>query len=186
MAGLVVLLNVLAFAGCSAGQSDTDPNDRLVLGGGKTFTLIPPADRKPAAVASGPDLDGSGTVTTANPGKVTVINVWGSWCAPCRLEAPDLNAASVETSADAVFVGINVRDYDPAPARAFVRAFEIPYAHIYDPQGAQLVRFAGDLAPNAIPSTLIIDREGRTAARLVGEVSETTLVQLVREIGEGR
>ena len=178
-------MTLLALVGC-AGRSDTDPNDRLVLGGGQTFTLIPPADRKPAAVASGPDLDGTGTVTTANPGKVTVINVWGSWCAPCRLEAPDLNAASARTRDDAVFVGINVRDYDPVTARAFVRAFEVPYAHIYDPQGAQLVLFAGDLAPNAIPSTLIVDRQGRTAARLVGAVSETTLVQLVADIGAGR
>ncbi len=173
-------------SGCGGQQDDTDPNDRIVLGGGRALTQIPPQDRKPAAVATGPDLDGTGTVTTNHPGKVTVINVWGSWCAPCRKEAPDLNAASAETKDVAVFVGLNVRENNQAAARAFVRSFEVPYVHIYDPNGAQLVVFAGDLAPNAIPSTLIIDPQGRTAARIVGIVTKATLVQLIRDVNEGR
>lgn len=173
-------------SGCGGQQDDTDPNDRIVLGGGRALTQIPPQDRKPAAVATGPDLDGTGTVTTNHPGKVTVINVWGSWCAPCRKEAPDLNAASAETKDVAVFVGLNVRENNQAAARAFVRSFEVPYVHSYDPNGAQLVVFAGDLAPNAIPSTLIIDPQGRTVARIVGIVTKATLVQLIRDVNEGR
>ena len=176
----------MAVSGCGGQQDDTDPNDRVVLGGGRALTQIPPPERKLAAVATGPDLDGSGTVTTNHPGKVTVINVWGSWCAPCRQEAPDLKAASAETEDTAVFVGLNIGEADPAAARAFVRAFDVPYAHIYDPKGTQLVAFSGDLAPSAIPSTLVIDPQGRTAARIVGVVTKTTLVQMIRDVSEGR
>ena len=73
------------------------------------------------------------------PGRVVVINVWGSWCAPCRKEAPDLQAASAETAATAQFLGINTKDLDPAPAEAFVRANKITYPSIYDPSGQTLL-----------------------------------------------
>jgi len=171
VAGLLLSL----LAGCGEGRiDDTNASDRRVLGGGKALTLVAPVERELAAVATGPDLDGSGTVTTSHPGKVVVLNVWASWCAPCRQEAPELNEASQELSADAVFIGLNVREASPDAGRAFVRAFEVPYAHLYDPNGAQLVRFSDDLSPNAIPSTLIIDRQGRTAVRIAGTITRTT------------
>ncbi len=137
----------------------------------------------PAAVAVGPALapGGAEVRTDRFPGKIVVLNVWGSWCAPCRKEAPDLVAASAETADVAQFVGLDIRDYDPAPARAFLRAFAVPYPQIYDPQGTQLVKFT-DLPPSAVPSTLIIDREGRVAARVVGATTKTTLVQVVRDL----
>src|SRR5215208_3332749 len=98
-------------------------------------------------------VTGGGAVSSADyRGKVLVLNVWGSWCAPCRKEAPDLAAASKETAKVAHFVGPNIRDYDAAPARAFVRAFNVPYPFIYDPGGAQLVKFT-ELPPSGIPST---------------------------------
>ena len=79
--------------------------------------------------------------TADYPGKVVVVNVWGSWRGPCRKEAPDLAAASQDSADVAQFIGLNIRDYDPAPARAFVRAFNVPYPSIYDPRGAELVKF---------------------------------------------
>lgn len=180
----VLVLGLLALAGCGGGSAldDTNPYDRQVLGGGKALLVVPPAERKTAAIATGPDLDGTGTVTTAHPGKVVVMNVWASWCGPCRVEAPELNDASRDTAEDAVFIGLNVREASPTPARAFVRTAEVPYAHIFDPDGSQLVRFSSDLSPSAIPSTLIIDRKGRTAVRIAGQVTRTTLVQLVRDV----
>ena len=130
---------------------------------------------------------GTGTVSTDDyPDRVVVINVWGSWCGPCRLEAKDLADASRETAKTAAFVGINIRDTNPDAARAFVRAFDVPYPHIYDPNGAQLVRFAGTLPPNGIPATLIIDRDGRIAARVVGVVDKTTLLGLINDVYQGK
>ncbi|HEX6758830.1 MAG TPA: TlpA disulfide reductase family protein [Propionibacteriaceae bacterium] len=170
-----------ALAGCTT-QTACDEKTRTVSQtgyiGGQSLTQVAVAERRPAPVATGPAL-GDGTVSTGNyPGKVVVINVWGSWCAPCRKEAPDLAAASKENADVAQFVRLNVRDYDPAPARAFVRAFKVPYPSIYDPRGAQLVKFT-DLPPSGIPSTLIIDRKGRIAARVVGTISQTTLTQMI-------
>lgn len=113
---------------------------------------MPPPERTPAAVATGADLDGSGTVTTHHPGKVTVVNVWASWCAPCRQEALDLNAASTETTDIAVFIGLNVRESSQAAARAFVRSFEVPYAHIYDPDGDSYLPSRGSCRPTPSPA----------------------------------
>lgn len=183
---VLVLLALLVATACSE-QSSVVRNagaDREVLGGGKALVVVDVQDRKPAAVVTGPDLDGTGTVTTDHPEKVVVVNVWASWCGPCRQEAPELNAASRALDKQAVFIGLNVREASPEAGRAFVRAFDVPYAHIYDPDGAQLVRFANDLSPNAIPSTLIIDRKGRTAVRIAGPVTQDTLVQLVRGVAD--
>ena len=191
----VLLGLALVLSGCAAAPDDTvtrtgsrklGENDPGFVGG-KSLTQIEPAKRQPAPVAEGAALSGRGSVSTGDyPGKVVVINVWGSWCGPCRLEAKDLAEASKETAGMAAFVGINVRDSFPAPARAFVRAFEVPYPHIYDPTGAQLLKFAGTLPPNGIPTTLIIDKQGRIAARIVGIVSKTTLVTLIRDTDQGR
>lgn len=154
---------------------------------GQAVTSVPPEERTPAAVATGPALDGDTTVSTGDyPGKIVVINVWGSWCAPCRQEAPDLVEAATETASIAQFIGINIRDPDPAPAQAFVRAFKVTYPSIYDPNARELVKFNGQLAPNAIPSTLIIDRQGRVAVRIVGVISKTTLVTIINEVDQGR
>ncbi len=153
----------------------------------KALTWIPVADRQPAPVAAGPALSGTGTVSTGDyPGKVVVINVWGSWCGPCRLEAKDLAEASEKTAKTAAFVGLNIRDTNPDAARAFVRAFQIGYPHIYDPNGEQLVRFAGTLPPNGIPTTLLIDTDGRIAARVVGVVDQTTLLGLIDDVAQGK
>jgi thiol-disulfide isomerase/thioredoxin len=119
-------------------------------------------------------------------GKIVVINVWGSWCPPCRKEAPDLQAASVETKDTAQFIGITSKDYDPAPAEAFLRSFQITYPSIYDPTGKVLLAFAGQLPPSAIPSTMIIDRQGRLAVRVLSEVSKITLVDMINDVANGQ
>jgi thiol-disulfide isomerase/thioredoxin len=151
------------------------------------LTRVPPDQRKELPAVSGPALGVGKPISTQDyRGKVVVINVWGSWCPPCRKEAPDLQAASVETKGTAQFVGITSKDYDPAPAEAFVRSFKITYPSIYDPTGKVLLAFAGDLPPSAIPSTLIIDRDGRLAVRVLSEVSKITLVDMINDVADGR
>jgi thiol-disulfide isomerase/thioredoxin len=153
----------------------------------RNLTRIPPDQRQELPTVSGPALGSNQTISTRDyRGKVVVINVWGSWCPPCRKEAPDLQAASVETTADAQFVGITSKDYDPAPAEAFVRSFKITYPSIYDPTGKVLLAFAGELPPSAIPSTMIIDREGRLAVRVLSEVSKITLLDMINDVANGQ
>ena len=171
--------------GCSA----VTPQDEADAGfiGGQALTRFAPGERVPAPTVAGPALSGVGTVTTADyPGKVIVLNVWGSWCGPCRKEAPDLVEASKDTAKTAAFVGINIRDPNPEAARAFVRAFQVPYPHIYDPNGRELLKFSGTVPANGIPTTLIIDQQGRIAVRVVGTITRTTLVGMIRDIEQGR
>ena len=184
-AGAVVLALVLA--GCTPASGEPAGAGQQGRLAGQPLTVVPPGQRRPAPVATGPNLaPGGGDVSTgAYPGRVVVVNVWGSWCAPCRKEAPELVAASAQTADVAQFVGIDIRDYDPAPARAFVRAFAVPYPQMYDPQGAQLVKFT-ELPASGVPSTLFIDRRGRVAARIVGATTQTTLTQIVDDLAAER
>ena len=154
---------------------------------GRRLTRIPPDERRVAPEVSGPAL-GSGRIlsSTAYPGKVVVLNVWGSWCGPCRKEAPDLQAASEQTSDVARFLGINTKDRSEAPAEAFVRANRLSYPSIYDPDGRTLLAFAGDLPPSAIPSTMILDKEGRLAVRVLGDISRATLVAMITDVASGK
>lgn len=186
--GLLALL--LAVTGCTA-----DANDPTQSGGqqgypdvGRRLTLVPPEDREaPIPEVTGADLDGTGTLSTRTyAGKVVVINVWGSWCPPCRKEAPDLQSASVETAAAAQFLGITTKDRQTAAPQAFVKEFGVTYPSIYDPDGKTLLAFAGTLPPSAPPSTLVLDREGRLAARVLGPISKTTLVQMVNDVAAGK
>ncbi len=181
---VVGLVLALLLSGCGSGDN-TSQNG--FVGSESGLTRIDPASRKPAPVIFGPSLAGDKKVSTGNyRDKVVVINVWGSWCPPCRKEAPDLVAASRQLRSTAQFVGVNIRDSDQAPAQAYVRAFGVPYPSIYDPDGTALLPFAGDLPLSAIPSTLIIDPEGRIAARVIGTVTATTLVQLINDIAKGK
>ena len=91
--------------------------------------------------------------------------------------------AAGRTKDVAVFYGINTRDLDPGPAQAFSRAFDVTYPSFYDPDGAMLLKFS-ELPPKAIPSTLVIDRKGRSAARFLGEVSTATLVQAINDVAK--
>ena len=179
--GVVLALGLL-LAGCGSGPTSTSG----FVGGDGTLTVLP-ADQRPAApVIEGTTLEGSAWTSADTTGKVVVYNVWGSWCAPCRAEAPALVAASRRAGDKAVFVGLNTRDLDKAAPQAFVRTFEVPYANLYDPDGALLLKFSGQLPANAIPSTLLVDPDGRVAARVIGETTEATLVGLIDDLAAGK
>lgn len=151
--------------------------------GSGVVTTIPPEERKPAPEFAGPLLSEPGTYDLADHrGSIVVLNVWGSWCPPCRKEAPALQSAYEALQPSGVeFIGVNTRD-TPQGAEAFVEEYGITYPSVVDPDGSRLLAFRDTLPPASIPSTLVIDREGRMAARVLGEVTETTLKNLVETV----
>jgi thiol-disulfide isomerase/thioredoxin len=176
------LLLLGATAACGGNDVGASGDQGFVAGEG-IITALPVADRKAPGEVAGRSIDGESLSLADHAGEVVVVNVWGSWCAPCRSEAPMLAEAADDLADDGVaFLGIDSRDPSESAARAFVRRFDIPYPSIYDPQGSTLLAFRGTLTPNAIPSTVIIDREGRVAASVLGEISRTTLYDLVEEV----
>jgi thiol-disulfide isomerase/thioredoxin len=189
LAGLVASASIL-LTGCTATGGDEPSRGAGQAGypqSERNLTRIAPEQRRLLPEISGPALGAESTLSSHDyPGKVVVINIWGSWCAPCRSEAPELQAASEQTKDAAQFLGITSKDYDPAPALAFTRAFSITYPSIFDPTGRVLLDFASVLPPSAIPSTMIIDSDGRLAARVLGPISTTTLVDMITDVANGR
>ncbi len=164
---LAAVLLAGAIAGCSQEAADVGETSGYVAGDGSSVIL--PVDRRnPAPVLTGTDLDGESIDTADWQGEPGVINVWASWCAPCRAEAPELVAVA-EQYPDVHFLGLNTRDSD-GPARAFVDKFGIAYPNLPDPDGRLVLQFSDSLPPQAIPSTLLIDAQGRVAGRFLGAV----------------
>jgi thiol-disulfide isomerase/thioredoxin len=175
---------VLALAGCS-NDVGSSGNQGYVAGKG-IITSVKAADRKQPGEVSGRTLDGEQVSLSDFRGKVVVVNVWGSWCGPCRAEAPMLARASRDLAGKGVvFLGIDSRDPSKDAAKAFVRRFDIPYASLYDQQGATLLAFRGTLTPNSVPSTVVVDPQGRVAGSVLGNLSRTTLDDLVEDARTG-
>jgi len=171
----LVLLLLPFMVACSNGGT-MGTNEQSFIAGNGVATFIPQADRKAAPAISGPTLDGGSF--TAIAGKVLVLNVWASWCSPCRAEAPALQELSMKHP-EVQFLGVLTRDSLVA-ARAFVERFGIQYPSLVD--DAILLKFHGQLTPNAIPTTLIIDTQGRIAARVSGEVTYSALEDLIERV----
>ena len=180
---LVLVVLTLA-AGCGRGLSCS--LDSGFQCGDGAITVLPDAKRKEPEKVSGETLTGKKVALSQYRGKVVVINVWGSWCGPCRSEADDLAEAARQLQPKGVvFLGINTRDNSRDTALAFVRSHRMPYDSIFDPGGSTLGSFHRTLSPNAIPSTVVIDADGRVAASIIGELtSPRTLVDLVDEVGK--
>ena len=177
---------LLAVTGCSDGQVQRS-DDAAQIGyiQGSSVTTIPPAEREPAPEFGGPILgdDGSDFTLSDAQGEVVVLNVWGSWCPPCRKEAPALQAVHEELGDEGVrFVGVNTRDPNTTDALRFEEEFGITYPSVIDTDGRRLLAFRETLPPNAIPTTMVIDRDGNLAVRVLGEVTETTLRELVGDV----
>lgn len=182
-AGLLaaVLCAGAAVSGCTSSIGSS--GDQGYISGKGAITSLAVADRKKPGAVSGSTVDGRPIALSDYAGKVVVVNVWGSWCAPCRAEAPMLAKAARDLSPKGVvFLGIDSRDPSEAAAQAFVRRFDIPYPSLYDQEGRSLLAFRGTLTPNTVPSTVIIDERGRVAASVLGQVTRTTLYDLIDDV----
>jgi thiol-disulfide isomerase/thioredoxin len=148
-------------------------------------TEVAAADRGVAVSFEGEDLDGKAMSVQDFRGKPLVVVVWGSWCTPCRNEAPEVVAAAKELGSAARFVGINVRDASTTNPRAFVRSAGITYPSFFSPGGDALLAFHGKLTPRTIPSFVVLDREGRIAGSIIGQLPSTrTLVDLTQGVAD--
>jgi thiol-disulfide isomerase/thioredoxin len=188
---LAGVLAVLALSGCSDSSLSSGGEQGFVSSDG-VVTVLETADRAaPVGEVAGETVDGEPVDLADFRGDVVVLPVWGSWCGPCRKEAPMLAEAARDLQDDGVrFLGINNRDYDQASARRFAESFDLPYPSVYDPDGNTLLSFRGTLPPLAVPSMVVVDEEGRVAARMLGEVERSTLYGVLEEVlgtelGEG-
>jgi thiol-disulfide isomerase/thioredoxin len=178
----------VALAGCAGGAIGADTPDssgQSFVGSAYSSTLFR-ADARPAAPdISGTTLTGQHLSLSDYRGSVVVINFWGSWCAPCRAEAPDLSALAQNEAPHGVhFLGIDIRDTTVA-ADAFIKSFGISYPSLNDPGDDLALAFRGTVPPAAIPTTLVIDRSGRIAARILGSVSYDSLHALIAQVNRG-
>ncbi len=179
-----VLLMLLA--GCSADplarQYESGTNQNYISGDG-TITLIA-ADDRGDPIAFEAQTDAGDTVSSDDyAGQVVVINFWYAACPPCRVEAPDLEALhQLFDGEGASFLGVNVRD-QAETAAGFENEFGISYPSVIDTnEGNMLLAFAGTVAPNAVPTTLVIDKRGRVAARFLGLIEDpSTLKTIINE-----
>lgn len=174
---LAGLIGWLAVHGTSSTPRDSAANPQAT-----GLTIFRASQRPRLPSAHGTTIDGDEVDLASFEGKFLVLNVWGSWCGPCRAEAPDLAKVANETAPhDVQFIGIDTRD-NPAAAQAFVRRYNIPYPSLDDQDGKLLALFAGIVPVNAVPSTLVVAPDGLIAARIVGRVDASTLRGLIDDL----
>ena len=166
-------------AACS-GSSDVASEANAGYGSGDGGVVeIPPGGRADPLEIRGTTYDGDDFDSTALRRAPLLINVWYASCPPCRVEAPALKAVHSEYRALGVgFVGVNTRD-KAGPAAAFEETFGITYPSITDPDGAVIASLDGSVSPNAVPTPLSLDVEGRVAARIAGAADQSTLESLL-------
>ncbi|MET9698931.1 TlpA disulfide reductase family protein [Streptomyces sp. NPDC006529] len=168
--------------GAGGGKSTGSAGGNYVTGPGGISTVAQ-GERDDAPKLDGETVDGKTLDTTTLKGKVVVLNVWGSWCPPCRAEAPYFAKVSKELAdagKDVAFVGINTRDNSKQNAASFEQNFGIGYPSLYDPDGKLMLRFPkGTLNAQSIPSTIVLDKQGRIAARTLVAVNEDQLRKMI-------
>ncbi|WP_329106381.1 TlpA family protein disulfide reductase [Micromonospora sp. NBC_01699] len=176
LGALLSAVTVVALAGCSGGENweakcSTNADQAIECG---------PENRAPAPKVSGELLDGGRYDLIQDRGRVVVVNFWGSWCAPCRAEADDLEATYQATAAQGVrFLGVNVQD-GRDKAKAFEQSLGVTYASLFDPGNRVALNF--EIPPNSTPATIVLDREGRIAAVFRKPVVRSMLEPVVTRI----
>lgn len=165
-------------AGCASGSEAVEVND-----GGEfrfveatpTGEVIPPEERATAPEFSGTLLGGDEFSSTELSGDVAVLNFWGSWCAPCRVETPEFQEVYADVRDEGVqFLGLNVKETDEQFALTFVERFGIEFPSLYDPRGEVALAFR-DYPARAVPSTIVLDRQDRVAAVYTGAITQEDL-----------
>lgn len=177
---VVVAALALLLAGCSGAAAQDGGYDSA---DGATVVLAP-GDRDPAPVVSGTTLQGTPLNLATWRGKVVVVNFWASWCGPCRDEAGALAKVADQLKPKGVqFVGVVTRD-TVDNAKAFLRTYPMPYPSLFDDPTSNsiLLAFRGRLPVANTPTTYVLDRQGRIAARALGAVDTSRLLGLIEPV----
>ena len=177
----VLIGATLAITSLSACTETPSMNNTYQSGDG-TVTEIKPVNRSAAVSWSGIASDGLPLSSANLQGVVTVINFWYAACVACRVEMPDIVELAEEYEGKVQFIGVNVRDTADT-ANAFKRSFNVNFPSIMDAESGDVVlAFTGVVTPSAVPTTLVIDREGRPAARILGVAEKATLKALIKTV----
>ena len=181
--GLALSALTLALSGCAqedalAKQAKAGDNKNYVAGDG-SVTEFAAGDRKEAVQIQGALFSGAKVTPADFQGKVSILNFWFAGCAPCRVEAPVLEELHQEFKDQGVqFFGVNLRDEKPT-AEAFEKTFNLTYPSFDDKDGGVLLSVSGLVPPGAVPTTLVLDKQGRVASRVLGEIEKGTLKALI-------
>jgi thiol-disulfide isomerase/thioredoxin len=184
IAAPIALATVLGLSGCSTSASATndEQTNYVALNGVGVLTVYAVGHRKLAPPVSGTDLDGHPLTLSQFAGKVVVLNFWASWCPPCRSEAPALEQVSTDTRASGVqFVGVDIRENGVSDGVHFETTHHIDYPSFSD----QASRIALDFRSTGVqspPTTIVIDRQGRIAARGLGQMTYSQLLSVVKSV----
>lgn len=183
------LLLLTLLSGCTsdplAEQFRSGDNKNYIAGDG-TVTEFAIDERPSFSEWSGVADQGYYFKSSSLDGFVVVMNWWYAACAPCRAEAPELAALSKEFADQKVeFIGVNVRD-TYATSLAFNRRFGIEYRTMMDQEGGGSVSlaFSGVVSPQAVPTTLVITRDGKVASRVLGRIDKSVLRELIETVIE--
>jgi thiol-disulfide isomerase/thioredoxin len=175
----------MAMAGCSGGDIGADTpasSGQSFVGHSYESTYYQPGNRPAAPAVSGTTVAGEHLSLSQYRGDTIVVNFWGSWCAPCRAEAPALGQLARQLQSRGVrFVGIDIRD-EPDSAVAFMQQFNVGYPSISDPNDVIALDFHSTVPPADIPTTLVIDRSGRIAARIFGASTYRQLLSVINQV----
>ena len=178
----IALVGATVLTGCTANDDLADQyregTGQGYISGDGAYTVIAEADRGEPVTFSGEIESGDSVSSDDYLGDVLVVNFWYAGCPPCRLEAPDLEALAQQFAPDGVsFLGVNIHDQAPT-AMSFAEEFGVTYPSILDVNdGSVRLAFAGQVAPTATPTTLVLDQQGRVAARISGLVSEPSVLR---------
>jgi len=174
---LALVLFCLFVSACATpNASIQNSGDAGFISGDGTATFLQVEQRNSAPELTALDFERKVIDLKDYKNKVIVLNVWGSWCGPCRKEASELQALYLKNKESGVeFIGINIRD-SKVSAEKFITNFGITYPNIFDRDGVKLLGFKDTLPANAIPSTVLIDKNGKVAARQLGPI-DRALVQ---------
>jgi thiol-disulfide isomerase/thioredoxin len=178
---LVAVGGLLAACGAADSGAGDVVGQGFVSGDG-SVQQWEPDERGESVVVEGTSFEGDEVSTADWGGDVVVLNTWYAGCAPCRAEAPDLVQLAEDRADDGVhLLGINTED-DAGTALAFQRTFDVTYPSIEDRSGQVVAGLSGVVPLQAVPSTVVLDGEGRVAARVVGQVAGSTLDGLVDDV----
>jgi len=179
----LLLVAAFAVAGCSTGSDAvaTGTDFNFVSPGGQTDLTYEGDERQQIPEMRGDSLmeEGKRITLSSYKGKVVVINIWGAWCPPCRVEAPQLQKVHEAYEGKGVQVlGIDFKDFDRQQPADFMRDTGLTYPSLYDPSGRSLLPLKG-YPKAAVPSTIVLDKQHRVAAIFLRDLLAEDLTPLI-------